>query len=134
MYSISQLTNSANSHVGFYFVLIFIAIFMYQVINEAFETKGWGKGNTIFTVIFALIGMVAYHVSYAPENNIPMKNQPVVAKFVDYVAEQEKHSCGKNSICYTSLVYGKFETPDGMVLLKVDRQHPIAQYVTLYKN
>jgi hypothetical protein len=125
MYSLIELTNDAGCHGGFYIFTVITSIWL--------VVAWWCWEDSPIMIALTLFGA---SVSFDPKNNIPMVNTPVTAKFVKYVAEEQTYKCGtKNmSTCYTSKVYGQFETPEGMVALEVNKNVPIPTYVTLYKN
>ncbi len=133
MYSILPLTNSAGSHSGFFMYVVLTGILLVLIL-WAIKEEGLSLGKSFWVIMIISSYFLAYHNSYDEENNIPMVNKKVVAKFVGYNSEQQSHNCGKNQKCFTSKVYGQFNTPEGMVLLEVDRSAPIAENVILYKN
>lgn len=135
MYSVLPVVNNANTHVGFYAYLAFVAcvIFLYF---KSKNSKEVGFSDVGFTVLVCLSLIYAHHNSFAPEYNVVMKNEKVIVEFIGYEPQREMYSCGKNGrdSCYKNTIYGKFKTPEGLVLLPVDSKSPIADEVILYKN
>ena len=132
MYSLAPLLNVENSHLGFYvssiFFLVFILFSIGQGIKQGFD---W-----ILLLVVSLIYATITFVSFNVDTSKTYKNEKVTADFVSFMPEQTSYQCGgkHRRTCYSSVIYGEFKVPEGIVVLEINPAYPMPKRVTLYKN
>lgn len=136
MYSIEPIANLANNHTGFFFA-VGIAVILLNFLYNDIKYNGLCPFTVTLSAVTVLFVLISGLISYAPANNIPPKNEKVVAKFLRFVPQQTTYGCGKNNrdTCFSNLVYGEFQLKDNStVLLRVNSAHPMPSHVILYRN
>lgn len=130
MYSLAPLLNVENSHLGFYVSSIFFLVF---TIGRCIKLLGI---DLLIVAVVSLIYATITFVSFNVDTSKTYKNEKVTADFVSFMPEQTSYQCGgkHRRTCYSSVIYGEFKVPEGIVVLEINPAYPMPKRVTLYKN
>ena len=131
MFSYNMLPDPNMDHTGFQIILA-INIILFGLALFGMERKEFNSYWPLWVLLLSLLGF-GYYVSYS-EWNIP-DNKPYRAKFIQFVAEREKHTGPKGQVSYSNAVYCeyKLEINNSRILIPCNsKQSP--EYVTVYWN
>lgn len=131
MFSYNILPDPNLDHTGFFILMAGISVitlgYLYDYIGNNY------KPPYIFLTIIWVFGIIGYNISYS-DFEIP-ENKEYRAKFIQFVAEREKHQGVKGQTSYSNYVYCEYELDINKqkVLMPCNsKQSP--EYVILYWN
>lgn len=131
MFYFHPIADPNLDHTGFFILItgicVITLIYLYDIATNQKDVP------FIFLGILWVFGIIGYNISYS-EWDIP-DNKPYRAKFIQFVAEREKHTGPKGQTSYSKAVYCEYqlEINNSKVLMPCNsKQSP--EYITLYWN
>ena len=135
MYSFQPLVSTTDHHIGFIVVFCIAILCIAWAIFDYLQNDLSNKNINVALISIFFICFSGY-ISFTTSCEKTYANEKVVGKFIQYVPQQQTHSCGtKNTqTCYTNKVYVQIEVEGQYILREINPQTPIPPFIQLYKN